>query len=832
MSDDLVNIFIEEANELMVSVHEALEQLTVENKEKYLKEVKRYLHTMKGGAKMVGQESIANQVHDLETCVTELVENVSHDSEEVRSSVALKVDDINDQINRLKIGPEKESPSHEEGDQDLYLSISENIDHVNELYAVWKQKQNKKNLDLLKEAYQTLQKNIALTQKEELLVLIQKGKNLLEGWESPKKTKTVISLAVWEELQASLADCATALMEGKDLPYLDSETGIRESHVGLLNKQVKINAGLLNNFNKLAIVVNISRSHVETDVQEVHKKLSDSLESQYPLRHIVESIPHLMSDLEATQEKKEHFQKIRREILDCIHQVVDTHATLFANIKSVKETLYTTENLLLEQGRAAVDLHVGLTEAQMLSFRDMVPRLQAMVDKVARQLGKKILLLPEKVDQEIDRYLLEGLLFPLEHMLRNAVDHGIESLEVRKKNKKPEEGKICINVQRDGPNIQISIKDDGHGIDVSQVREKAIESGLMDSKSQLSDQEIFRFILKSGFSTKKEVTQISGRGVGLDVVASEVEKMGGTITIYSEVGKGTDFVISIPFTQALNETLVFILSDRWYGLPLHSIHGIVRIPYADLKELLDGKAPFQYHGYEYVFKYLGDLLHQEKMPSEQHRLRTMPVILMKIAETYLAVLVDRLFGTQQLILKTAGAQLKSVREIAGASIMPDGKIVLMLDPIVLEQAVLHERQTGQEHAANGPIIMVVDDSITIRKSLQSMLLPQGYRVITAKDGMDALSVMQEKVPDLVLLDIDMPRMNGYELTQCIRRLASVKHIPVLVISSRTGDEHQDKARAAGANLVLGKPIQERSLLGYVALLLEEPEHGRSTSKAR
>ncbi len=314
----------------------------------------------------------------------------------------------------------------------------------------------------------------------------------------------------------------------------------------------------------------------------------------------------------------------------------------------------------------------------------------------------------------------------------------------------------------------------------------------------------------------------------MDVVNSDVEKLGGSLIVSSTPGKGTELVISVPFTQSLNEALVFRLSNRWYGLQLFNIQSVVRVPYSQIEDYLTGSRPFVHDEKTYAFYYLGDLLQGERIPSSEHRRKALPVILLKIAETYIAVLVDHLLGARQIFLKSPGPQLRQVREISGVSLLPDGEIVVILDAIVLEHIVLHDRRMGiaRETKKNAYRALVVDDSITVRTMTKKLLESDGYQVDTAKDGMEGLERAKALHPNVILLDIDMPRMSGYDLIAAIRLEPRLSKTPIVVLSARTGPEHVHQCKEAGANLVLAKPCKDRLLLAHLEILLGEQNEAK------
>jgi len=419
-------------------------------------------------------------------------------------------------------------------------------------------------------------------------------------------------------------------------------------------------------------------------------------------------------------------------------------------------------------------------------------------------------------------------------MLRNAVDHGIESVDRRRAAGKPEQGNIRLDLAREGGDIVLTLADDGGGINLDAVRRKAIERGLMSADSNLSEHEILQFILEAGFSTAERVTQISGRGVGMDVVHSEVKQLGGSMSIESTLGQGTRFLIRLPFTVSVNRALMVYSGEDLYAIPLNTIEGIVRVSPYELEAYYQPDAPrFEYAGQAYELRYLGDLLSNGQRPKLVGQSLPLPVILVRSKEHSVAVQVDSLAGSREIVVKSLGLQFAGVHGISGATILGDGRVVVILD-LLATIRVLHAHQLTQlqqprlidqglepvEAESDRPkLVMVVDDSVTVRKVTSRLLERNGMNVLTAKDGVDAITQLQERKPDIMLLDIEMPRMDGFEVATLVRHDERLKDLPIIMITSRTGEKHRDRALTIGVNEYLGKPYQESVLLEAIQRLV-------------
>ena len=498
------------------------------------------------------------------------------------------------------------------------------------------------------------------------------------------------------------------------------------------------------------------------------------------------------------------------------------------DLSSLKDLLKSVTNeaegLLVQQSRVTAELQDGLMRTRMVPFDRHVPRLTRLVRQVAQEAGKRAELAVEGASGELDRQVLDKMLPPFEHMLRNAVVHGIEDPAKRQAEGKPAVGRITIRLHREGAEMVIDVADDGAGLDVDSIRRKAYEQELLQPDSKVTDEEIMDLILKPGFSTASAITQSAGRGVGMDVVANEVKKLGGSLRISSVTGQGTNFTVRLPFTLAITQALIVRTGEEVYALPLPTVEGIARIPRKELESLLSHSEPsYQYGEETYKFRHLGMYLGGQaaKLPEDD---TSVPVILVHAGEYSAALLVDEMLASREIVVKAVGPQLASIRGISGATILGDGRIVLILDIHALVRTgapVVEIRKAAPSPGDDRPLALVVDDSITVRRVTERFLQRNGLRVETAKDGLDAISVMQDHKPDVILLDIEMPRMDGYEFASHVRNDPRVADVPIIMITSRVGDKHRARAIELGVNDYLGKPYQDSQLLDAIRRQLED-----------
>jgi len=596
-------------------------------------------------------------------------------------------------------------------------------------------------------------------------------------------------------------------------------------------EMVRVGSGLLEELVNLAGESSIVRARIEQGISDFTGSLD---EMETTIERVREQLRRLEIETEAQilfrQDRPdgpayEDFDPLEMDRYSQLQQLSRALSESASDMLDLKDTLLfkarESETLLLQQARINTELQEGLMRTRMVPFNRLLPRLRRIVRQVATELGKEVELHAYNVDGELDRSLLERMVPPLEHMLRNAVDHGIESQDARVSFGKPAAGRIDLRLSREGGDIVIEISDDGAGIDTETVREKAIERGLLAADAELSDDEISQFVLAPGFSTAKSVTQISGRGVGMDVVHSEVKQLGGSISIQSRPGKGTRIALRVPFTVSVNRALMVNVGEDLYAIPLNTIEGIVLLSADELERLYapDGPA-FEYAGVPYRVRYLGHYLGRDFRAAAQQG-QSIPVVLVLVrsGDHAVAVHVDGVQGSREIVVKSLGPQFAGVGGISGATILGDGSVVVILDLLAMIRAQVGQAGGVQRRTlTRSPqtrCVMVVDDSVTVRKVTSRLLERQGMDVLVAKDGIEAVALLQERKPDVMLLDIEMPRMDGFEVARQVRHDERLKTLPIIMISSRTGEKHQERALELGVNRFLGKPFQESELLATI-----------------
>ncbi|MDX1574495.1 MAG: response regulator, partial [Methylophaga sp.] len=497
--------------------------------------------------------------------------------------------------------------------------------------------------------------------------------------------------------------------------------------------------------------------------------------------------------------------------------------------RSMDQMVRETDVILLQQSRLNTDLQHGLMNTRLIPFTHIVPRLERIVRQTGNETGKQAQLRVQGANQELDRAILDRLVAPIEHILRNAIAHGIEAPAERQQHGKSESGQLQIDLQREGSEIVLSIRDDGQGLNIDKIRRKALALKLIAPDDNPSDEMLMQLILTSGFSTADSVSQLAGRGVGMDVVNNEIRALKGRLTIESAAGQGSCFHIRLPLTLSLIQALLVTANQQQFAIPLSTVKAGERLSVGEIRELLMNSQPvYKFNDEEYEFVPLSHLL-GEPLNLPDNARQPMPMLLFRSGHVRVALLVDVINSNREIVIKSIGKQLSHINAINGATILGDGRVVLILDiPTLIEvhrqqhagSADLPEELALQQKAEQRlPIAMVVDDSITMRKASGSLLSRLGFTVMTAKDGVEALANLYEQQPDIILLDVEMPRMDGFEFASIVRNDPQFQHLPIIMITSRTGEKHRQRALGIGVNDYLGKPYQENELVAAMKQLL-------------
>jgi chemosensory pili system protein ChpA (sensor histidine kinase/response regulator) len=613
-------------------------------------------------------------------------------------------------------------------------------------------------------------------------------------------------------------------------------------------EMARVDAELLDQMLNTSGEVSIARARLEQQLGSIDFNLGElsrtvtRLKEQLRKLEIETETQILHGHEEKGGSHRGDFDPLELDRYSSIQQFSRALAETASDVASIQQLLETltqeAQNLLTQQARTITELQNGLMRTRMVPFQRHVQRLARIVRQAASDSGKRAELVVDGAAGELDRQVLERMLPPFEHMLRNAVVHGIELPAERVARGKPETGRIRLELRREGAEVLVRLADDGGGMNLRAIRDKGVTLGLVGAEQPLSDEDAMQLILEPGFSTAGIVTQQAGRGVGMDVVATEIKRLGGALNMESVAGQGTTFTIRLPFTLAISHALVVRTEQEYYALPLPTVEGVLRLSKSEVQAHLGNDAPvFETGGQKYRFQSLATFVGLEPAPLPEQDV-TIPVVLVRAGEHSTALITDELIGSREIVVKSVGPQISAIRGISGATILGDGRIVIILDIGALVRSEWRQRVqplVARDRGDRRIFAMVVDDSITVRRVTQRLLERNGMRVLTARDGMDAVTLLQDHVPDIILLDIEMPRMDGYEVAAHVRNDPRLRDVPIIMITSRSGEKHRARAIEIGVDDYLGKPYQEAQLLDAIAPLVERhraTQNSRKLAEAR
>jgi chemosensory pili system protein ChpA (sensor histidine kinase/response regulator) len=771
MEDDLdpqlLPVFLEEAGELVPSIGNTLRAWRAEPSDASLgQNLQRLLHTLKGSARMAGAMGLGELTHHMETRIE----------------------------NAVALGSLPAS---------LFDGLETSLDRMGYLYD------RLQNPSLLEPAAE--QKPADATP-----AVVAEDTAPVDDRSTPAPAETAQAVAAPRDAE-----------------------GVR---AGVL----RVRADVIDRLVNQAGEVSIARTRIEGEMRVLKAALQELTDNMARLRTQLREVEiqaetQMQSKQQIVSETKEgfdalefdrfsRFQELTRMMAESVNDVGTVHQNLTGAIDE-------TDAALAAQSRMSRDLQQDLMRIRMVPFSSIGDRLYRIVRQTAKELGKRANLDIRGGQIEMDRSVLERITAPFEHLLRNAITHGLESTEARRAAGKEETGEIRLDLRQEGNDVVLALTDDGAGLNLPRIREKAMRQGLMTPEDQPSDGELAEFIFRPGFSTAEDVTQLAGRGVGMDVVKSEVVALGGRVEIKTESGKGAKFTLYLPLTLAVTQAVLVRAGGRMFAVPGSMVEQVMQLRPKDIA-VAHESGHAELHNRRYALHYLPRLLALPETAAAEPR-RTTPLLFVRSGIDVVAVEVDEMVGNQEIVVKNVGPQIAGIAGITGATVLGNGDIVLILNPVILAQraqlaaaAAAASVASGEAQApalpvvappveeAAAPVIMVVDDSLTVRKVTGRLLAREGYQFVTAKDGVDALEQLQTAMPAVMLVDIEMPRMDGFDLARNVRADARLKHIPIIMITSRMADKHRAYAKEIGVNVYLGKPFQEDELLGHIAAFIK------------
>ena len=609
-------------------------------------------------------------------------------------------------------------------------------------------------------------------------------------------------------------------------------------------QSVRVRALLLDRMVNQAGEVMLTRTRIESELGQLRGSLGDLTGNLDRLRQQLRDVEfqaetQMQSRMEQAKDAHKSFDPLEfdrftrvQELTRMMAESVNDVATVQRNLQ---RTVDSTEDDLVAQARQTRDLQRDLLRTRMEEFESISDRLYRVVRQASKDAEKQVKLDIVGGSIEMDRGVLERMTPSFEHLLRNCIAHGLEHADKRLAAGKEAAGAIAITLLQDGNDVIIEFSDDGIGLNYQRIREQAIAQKLISKNDKLTDAETVNLIFTPGLSTASQVTELSGRGIGLDVVRAEVIALGGRIDVKSEANKGTRFKLVLPLTTAVTQVVMMRTGSLSFGVPSNLVEVVRRSPFSEVeKAYADG---FWGNAEENVpFFWAGSLL-QSSQRSNEPLAKTNPVVIFRSAGQRIAIHVDEIFGNKEVVIKNLGPQLAKLPGLAGMAVLVSGAVALIYNPVALaavygasvQQYSPVSAQTDARTAGGGgavapalstseqqtPLILVVDDSITVRRVTQRMLQREGFRVVLAVDGLQAIEKLNHEIPAVVLSDIEMPRMDGFDLVRNIRADSKLKHLPVVMITSRIAEKHRELAMELGVNDYLGKPYSEEGLLAVL-----------------
>ncbi len=791
---EILGIFLEEATEVLASCDSLLNSWRDNLPDLSIVEnLQREIHTFKGGARMSGVSSMGDLSHAMESLLERIAGQMLPPSVSAIEALEQGCDKLNGWVEQASQG---------------------DIPQVGEALKLFAQQ-----VEAL--AAVPIQPKASKADAEKIEAMPEQPE------EAP------------ETKEQSPEDTLDAVAEADDAREIETKTGEQAaqdtSDDSMGSQHIRVNAELLDSLVNSAGEISIFRSRLEQEVGQLRDNLKEFDETVSRLREQfrkleIETETQIRSRYQQeSPESSDEFDPLELDRFSSMQQLSRSLSESVSDLLNLQEMLEEStrksESLLVQQSRVSTDLQEGLMKTRMVHFGTIAPRLRRIVRTAANETKKnaRLQLRMTGGGDQLDRNVLERITAPLEHLLRNAVAHGIETPKMRSKLKKPKEGEISITVAAEATEFVVRVEDDGAGLNLKAIQNRAIELELIKKKSKPQPQQLMQIILHSGFSTSKKVTGLAGRGVGMDVVNTEIKQIGGSIEIESETGKGSCFTIRIPFSLAVMQAIGVVAGEHNYLIPLASVAGVARMLPTDYQKLLETESPvYEFAGEKFAVLELEPLLGEPATPLGDD---TISILMIKAGERRAAFRVPQLLGHREIIIKPVGPQISSVPGILGGTITGDGQVVIIIDagPLIRQAQMSGARPAPPMESTDirprQPLALVVDDSITMRKVTSRVLENHKFDVITARDGIDATEQMHEHIPDLILLDVEMPRMDGYEVAEYVRADTRLRHIPIVMITSRAGEKHRERGKKAGANAYLSKPYKESDLIAEVDKLL-------------
>ncbi len=640
------------------------------------------------------------------------------------------------------------------------------------------------------------------------------------------------------------------------------KTPPKAAQSSVAEQTVRIDIAALNSLVNLSAELVIARNRLNNELGSVEKLASKFLKERQSLSQISKKIgesvqktskPKKDSDQESSSDNKTVISSELEENTDVLEEFSESEFDRFSefdiisrdikssmlnfedSIKELREFSSFLNQNIVKVSTIANDLNRVIVDMRMVPVKQMFIRFSRSVRDIAKSENKKINFITEGEDTKLDKMVMEEVIEPMMHIVRNSIGHGIESPEKRLESDKPEVGEVTLRAYQKGNRVILEVDDDGAGISIDKVKKKALEKHLITESEaeKMTPEEASAIIFKPGFSTAEQITSLHGRGVGLDVVHNTIRKLKGFVNIDSKEGVGTKFIISLPLTLAISDALLVEAEGFKYAIPLDMVFETVNFP-SEYIEYIDDKRFIEIRGEQFELVYLNDLLGYES--DVLHFKATLPVAVIELENKKVAVGVEKLFGKEEIVVKALGSHLRNVRGVIGATIRGDGQVILILDMNYLlspeeekgkdlyvtiekpdtdvlesQEPKLPER-TKRKRKSEKICVLAADDSPSVRKYIQSILQQHDIEVISVDDGLNALNKLPTSKCDIIITDLEMPRMNGFELVSEVRKMPQYNDLPIVIVTARAGDKHRRKGIELGANAFINKPFDPSQLV--------------------
>ena len=772
---ELQELFLEEARDHNEACHKALDLWLTDTEDvSPVEELRRVLHTLKGGARLIDLPELSALSHALEEVYQRII---AHNPSPDQIPLGL-LRASHDQIDKILSSVHSRHP----------LPSTE---HYIQKLRDW--------------LTQELKPNRAPTGTTSLEPLTQLPDYL--GGTGPGSTGGHTS----NDAQSSLTP-VNIKVEGQSSPTTRVSTPVSR-HIERVAETVRIPSSELEQQISLATRTDSQRLDIEQQVHKVDLSLHGFSQSIQLLNQQLQQLKHLSNQLAPDKpEGREAYESLR----ELTHTLTESAYKLHHAHLHAQEENTNTLTRLAQLSALQSELQEKLLRARLVPFASVVPRLEKVARQAASELDKPATL--EVINEHIliDRTLLDRIMAPLEHLIRNAISHGIESQALREEQGKPRNGRLSLKLHHEDGNIALELHDDGQGIDIEAIRQRALEKRLITPYEDISESELSQFILDPGFSTAETVSQISGRGIGLDVVNTEVHQLGGELFINSDRNAGASFTLKLPFLLTATRSLLVEAASGVYAIPLNTLQAVVTCPEQGLQELWQSQQGLDHNGNSYELLSLDSVL-QQAIPGLPEK--DSPLLLIRQGQRHIALVADKLLGSQELVVRSLGAQFASLKGVRGGSLLNDGRVVIMIDPVVLSRRFLTHRYYSEMQSQSLPQkirkVLIADDSATVRKVTSHLLKEQGFEVESVGDGTEAIVQLAKSKPDLLLLDIEMPKMDGFEVANLVRHDDSLKDLPIILISSQLDREQTEKAEQLGITEYYGKPFRDTQLLDAI-----------------